>query len=68
MKPFVASKTHTGHHIRVGYGADDSIPEGTLFMIQSPPPDWIISTLPLCSLCLRGEPDLPLHSDTGFWG
>jgi hypothetical protein len=68
MKPFVASKTHTGNHIRVDYGADDSIPEGTLFMIQSPPPDWIISTLPLCSLCLRGEPDLPLHSDTGFWG
>jgi len=55
MKPFFASKTHTGHHIRIGYGADDSIPEGTQFMIQSPSPacaaeaatarrrpDWII--------------------------
>jgi hypothetical protein len=38
QKAFFASKKHTRHHIRVAYGADDPIPEGVEFMIQSPPP------------------------------
>jgi hypothetical protein len=68
IKTFYPFKTLILPCIRVSCSFCDSIPEGIVFMIQSPSPacaaeaatvrrrpDWIIKRLPLCPLCLCGE-------------